>query len=63
MGRKSLTISKRMKRILLYRVVSVLSEYGIVYIFTGSLLIPAITTPFCIIVHTLLHYSIERIIK
>jgi hypothetical protein len=48
--KKRLHLSKRIKRILVYRIVSVSSEYLIVYALTGSFLIPAITTPFCIVV-------------
>jgi hypothetical protein len=57
-------LSKRIKRILVYRIVSVASEYFIVYVATGgSIIIPMFTTPICIVVHTGFHYIIERIIK
>jgi len=56
-------ISNKLKRVIIYRILSVFSEYAIVYAATGSFVIPIFTTPICIIVHTLLHYSLERIIK
>jgi hypothetical protein len=59
-----MNISKRVKRVLVYRILSVASEYLIVYVATGgSIIIPMVTTPICIVVHTGLHYAIERSIK
>ena len=52
------------KRIIAYRITSIASEFLIVFTVTGgNFLIPSITTPICILVHTGLHYLIEKIWK
>jgi len=48
------------KRIIAYRFLSIFTEFVIVYLATGSLLIPTITTPMCIFTHTGIHYLIEK---
>ena len=52
----------RLKRVISYRLLSISSEYLIVYLVTGSLLIPIITTPICVVVHSLLHWIVDRVI-
>jgi len=51
------------RRIVTYRILSIVSEFIIVWIVTGSLLIPSITTPICILVHTGLHWLVEKLWK
>ena len=51
------------KRIIAYRVLSITSEFIVVLLVTGSLLIPSITTPICIVTHTGIHYFVERSFK
>jgi hypothetical protein len=51
------------KRILAYRTLSIGTEFLIVFFVTGSIVIPTITTPTCIVIHTLIHWGIERMIK
>ena len=52
----------RLKRVIIYRIASISSEYLIVYLVTGSLLIPIVTTPICVIVHSILHWCIDKMI-
>ena len=52
----------RLKRVIIYRIASISSEYLIVYLVTGSLFIPIITTPICVVVHSLLHWLVDRVI-
>lgn len=53
-------IKNSTKRIITYRVLSVFTEFMIVFLVTGSLVVPTITTPMCIGFHTFIHYLIER---
>ena len=51
------------KRIITYRVLSIVSEFIVVLIITGSILIPSITTPICFCTHTGIHWIVERWFK
>jgi len=51
------------KRILTYRFLAIGTEFLIVFFATGSIVIPAITTPICIVTHTGIHWLVERIWK
>ena len=48
------------KRIIAYRIVAFLSEFFIVYAVSGTLWIPTVTTPVCLLAHTGLHYLVEK---
>ena len=52
----------RLKRVIFYRILSIGSGYLIVYLVTGSLFIPIITTPICVVVHSILHWLVDRVI-
>ena len=52
---------KRGKRIVAYRILSIISEFIIIWLFTGSLIIPSIVAIACVVVHTGLHYLVESI--
>lgn len=51
------------KRIIAYRLLAFSSEFLIVFVVTGNLITPTITTGACIVVHTALHWFVERIWK
>jgi len=54
-------MNKALKKTIVYRTLSILSEFVIVYIATGSLLIPTVVTILCILIHTSLYYLVEKI--
>lgn len=51
---------QRLKRILIYRGVSVISEYLIVLVVTGNYVYGLITTPICVAVHSILHWYVDK---
>jgi len=53
-------IKNSTKRIITYRVLAFLSEYVIIYVVSGNVWVPTIITPVCLLVHTGLHYLVEK---
>ena len=51
------------KRIISYRFLSIVSEFTVIFILTGSVTISSIAVPICLILHTGLHYGVEKIFK
>lgn len=51
------------KRIICYRALSITSEFIVVYLLTGSIAISSIAAPVCLVLHTGIHYGIEKIFK
>ena len=53
-------IKNSTKRILTYRAIAFISEFFIVFAVSGTLWVPTITTPVCLLAHTGLHYLVEK---
>jgi len=51
------------KRIISYRILSIVSEFIVVFILTGSIAISSVAAPVCLVLHTSIHYFIEKIFK
>ena len=51
---------KTLKKTIVYRVLSIVSEFIMVALVTGNLIAPTLITGGCLVVHTSLYYLVER---
>jgi uncharacterized membrane protein len=55
--------SRRLYRVVTYRIASIVSEFIIVYLITGSIEFSIAIAPICMIVHSALHWLVDKLIR
>ncbi len=53
-------MNKTLKKTIIYRMLSILSEYLIVYAATGNFMVSGAVSLACLMVHTFLYYLVEK---